>query len=313
MVLRGCSQICFQSNELTGLFFLAAVLVASPLAAVYFLIAATVAPGARMLLGERGPVLATGITGLNPCLIALSLPVFFETGWGNVGMWVVLIVCVLAAVLLVWIFVKILPFPFLALPFVLLFWTLYTLSPSIDAVQPADLSGSSEMSSFHPLVAVLQSLGQTLFSLSPWSGLLFITGVFLSNWRHGVVALMGASMATLTSYYYGHADVTAVNLGLLGFNGVLAAVGIYVLCGEDLRLAILGAVTAAILTPAMADLGAVVEAGLQAACMPFLLATWLVLGLGRIDETWFAQRRPSNKPREKIRVPGQGNSNKETE
>ena len=28
LVLRGCSQLCFQSNELTGLFFLAAVLVA---------------------------------------------------------------------------------------------------------------------------------------------------------------------------------------------------------------------------------------------------------------------------------------------
>ncbi len=31
LVLRGVSQMCFQSNELTGLFFLAAVLAASPL------------------------------------------------------------------------------------------------------------------------------------------------------------------------------------------------------------------------------------------------------------------------------------------
>ncbi len=51
--LRGCSQLCFQTNELTGLFFLAAVLVASPISAVYMLVAAVLPPGGRMLLGDR--------------------------------------------------------------------------------------------------------------------------------------------------------------------------------------------------------------------------------------------------------------------
>jgi hypothetical protein len=81
LVLRGTSQLCFQSNELTGLFFLPAVPVASPIAFAYLLAAAIIAPGARMLLGEKRPVLATGLPGLNPCLIALSLPAFFQTGW----------------------------------------------------------------------------------------------------------------------------------------------------------------------------------------------------------------------------------------
>ena len=87
LVLRGCSQLCFQANELTGVFFLAAVLIASPIAFAYLLVAGIMAPAGRMLLGERGPVLATGLPGLNPCLIALSLPVFFHTDWTNVGMW----------------------------------------------------------------------------------------------------------------------------------------------------------------------------------------------------------------------------------
>ena len=87
MALRGCSQMCFQSNELTGLLFLAAVLLASPIACAYMLVAAFMAPGGRMLLGERGPVLSKGLPGLNPCLIALSLPAFFHTGWTDVGMW----------------------------------------------------------------------------------------------------------------------------------------------------------------------------------------------------------------------------------
>ena len=53
LVLRGCSQLCFQSNELTGLLFLAAVLVASPISAAYLLVAGIMAPAGRMLLGER--------------------------------------------------------------------------------------------------------------------------------------------------------------------------------------------------------------------------------------------------------------------
>ncbi|MDA4845887.1 urea transporter [Hoeflea poritis] len=80
LVLRGCSQLCFQSNELTGLFFLAAVLVASPIAAAYMLAAAIIAPSARMLLGDRGAGLETGLPGLNPSLIAVSLPASLAIG-----------------------------------------------------------------------------------------------------------------------------------------------------------------------------------------------------------------------------------------
>ena len=50
---------------------------------------------------------------------------------------------------------------------------------------------------FHPLKAWLLSLGQAIFSPTIWSGLLFAAGVFLSNWRHGVVAVIG----TLVSHY----------------------------------------------------------------------------------------------------------------
>lgn len=201
LVLRGCSQLCFQSNELTGLFFLAAVLVASPIAASYLLVGAVLAPAGRMLMGQRGPALASGLPGLNPCLIALSLPAFFHTGWTDAGMWVVLLVCVAAAVALVRVLVWMLPFPVLVLPFLIIFWTLYALAPRIGVLERISydaLPGTT----FHPVVAVLYSLGQALFSPSIASGLLFLTGLVLSNWRHGVVALLGAAIGTTVSYYY---------------------------------------------------------------------------------------------------------------
>ena len=280
LVLRGFSQLCFQTNELTGLFFLAAVFVASPIAAAYLLVAGVLAPVGRMALGEPKEVIETGLPGLNPSLIAISLPTFFHTGWSDVGMWVVLVASIAATVVLVQVCLALLPFPISALPFLITFWVLYALAPYVDVLRPiTDSSFSAD--AFHPLQAVLFSLGQALFSPTLGSGLLFAAGVLLSNWRHGLVAIIGAIIGTAVSYYYRDVDPASVNFGLYGFNGVLTAVSVFVVCGGKLRLAILGAILATILMPAIADLG------VQTLSAPFVLTTWLMLALGWIETKWF--------------------------
>lgn len=280
LVLRGCSQLCFQTNELTGLFFLAAILVASPITAAYMLVAGIIAPGARMLLGHRGAILSTGLPGLNPSLIAISLPAFYETGWTDFGMWGVLLVCVVLAVVLVRVFLILLPFPILVLPFLLIFWGLWALEPYLGVLQPAAFS-LDKTATFHPLASIVLGLGEALFSPTLLSGVLFFCGVLLSNPRHAVIALMGAAIGTLVSYYYRDVDPASVDTGLYGFNGVLAAVSAYVLCGGKLRLAILGALVATILIPAIASLG------VQSLSAPFAFATWLLLILGWAERRWF--------------------------
>lgn len=281
LVLRGCSQLCFQSNELTGLCFLAAALIFSPLAAAYFLVAALIAPGGRMLLGERGQALAAGLPGLNPCLIALSLPVFFDTGWTNVVMWAVLIVCIAVTVVLVRLLVAVLPFPILAFPFLVIFWSVYAAAPYLPFLQRKSLA-VTDTSVFHPVVAVLSSLGEAVFAPGVWSGVLFLTGLLLSNWRHAAVAAIGAAIGTSVSYYYHAVDPAAADLGLYGFNAVLTAVAVFALCGNNLRLAILGALVATIMMPAIAGIG------LQPVSAPLVFTTWLILALGWFDEHWFS-------------------------
>ncbi|MEG6507623.1 urea transporter [Methyloligella sp. 2.7D] len=285
LVLRGCSQLCFQSNELTGLFFLGAVLVASPIGFLYFLVAAVMAPAGRMLMGDRGAVLASGLPGLNPGLVALALPVFFQTDWTDAGMWAVLVISVASAIVLVSLCKAILPFPILALPFLIVLWALIALAPHLDVLQPV-ASLPPEPATFHPVAAVLTSLGQALFAPTVLSGILFAAGVTLSNWRHGVLAVCGAIIGTLVAYYYSDADAGSANLGLYGFNGVLAAVSVFVVCGGKLRLAILGALIATILTPVIAAFG------VQTLSAPFVFTTWLMLGLGWLERRWFDAAEP---------------------
>lgn len=278
--------MCLQSNELTGLIFLAAVLVASPISFAYLLVAAILGPAGRMLLGERGPILATGLPGLNPCLIALSLPAFFLTGWTNVGMWVVLIACIASAVLLVRLCVAILPFPTLALPFLIIFWILWAIEPHVNFLQPSELH-LAPYHTFHPITAVLSSFGGTVFSTSMWTGLLLLIGLLLSDWRHGLIGFFGAVIGTMVAYYYSHATPESANLGLYGFNGVLTAVSVFAFCGGRLRLSILGALLATIFTPAIAAFG------VQTLSAPFVFTTWLMLALGWIEDNWFRVPQPA--------------------
>src|SRR6516165_5606672 len=281
LVLRGCSQLCFQTNELTGLFFLTAVLIASPIAAAYMLVAAIIAPGGRMLLGQKGRVLETGLPGLNPCLIALSLPAFFHTAWTDVAMWVVLVVAVASTIVLTRLAVAFLPFPILVVPFLITFWALAALAPKLGVLQPI-VFGPAEHTALQPFKAVLSGLGEAIFCANIWSGLLFLVGVLLSDWRHGLLAFAGAVIGTVVSYYHrAVVDPASINLGLYGFNGVLTAVSVFVFCGGKLRLAILGAILATMLMPAIVDFGVI------ALSWPFVLTTWLMLGLGWVEDNWF--------------------------
>lgn len=290
LVLRGTSQMCFQSNELTGVFFLLAVLVASPISAAYLLVAGIMAPAGRMLLGDRGVILSSGLPGLNPGLIALAIPAFFETGWTNLGMWAVLVVAVAITIALVRVCITVLPFPTLALPFLIVFWALHALAPQMDVIQPLSFASTAD-AIFRPVMAVLLSLGQALFSPTVLSGVLFATGVLLSSWRHGVMAVCGAIIGTAVAYYYGDVDPGSADLGLYGFNGVLTAVAVFVTCGGKLRLSILGALIATMMIPAIAGLG------LQTLSAPFVFTTWLMLGLGWIEYRWFdVEAEPAPKP-----------------
>jgi urea transporter len=267
---------------------LAAVAVATPIAAAYLLVAGILAPGVRYVLGERGAVFATGLTGLSPSLMAISLPAFFETGWADLRMWGVLVIAVAVTAAVTHVLVRLFPFPILALPFLLVFWVLYALQPRLPDLDPGGPSHTAS-TTFEPVTAILDSLGEAAFSPTPWSGLLLLAGVLLGDWRHGVMAACGALTGTLVAYYYASASTGGLDSGLYGFNGVLTAVAVFALCGGRLRLAILGAIIATIITPAISDLGVV------ALSAPFVVTTWIILALGWLEDRFqpISEREPA--------------------
>jgi urea transporter len=73
--------------------------------------------------------------------------------------------------------------------------------------------------------ACLRGIGQVFFCNSPLSGLLFLAAVVLENRFMCLCAVVGAFGSTLTAYAFGF-DRAAVSAGLLGYNGVLASMGV---------------------------------------------------------------------------------------
>jgi urea transporter len=127
------------------------------------------------------------------------------------------------------------------------------------------------------LNATIGALGATLFASSTIVGLLFLAGVLISNWRHAVVALMGAALAASLAAHVG-AKGTAINSGFVGFNAVLGAMATYALVAPDLRLAAMAAVFA---TWIFSYVGRNMPA--PALASGFVLTVWLIILLGWLN------------------------------
>ena len=97
------------------------------------------------------------------------------------------------------------------------------------------------------------------------------------------------------AFYYHNVDPALVDQGLYGFNGVLAAVAAYVICGSKLRLAILGALLATMFIPVISSFG------VPSLSAPFVVATWVLLILGWLERIWFdPPDQPAAPPRSPI-------------
>jgi urea transporter len=275
LTLRGCSQCCFQTNEVTGVIFLLAVLTYSWEQFLLMLMGALIATAVALVLRADRFLVELGVYGFNACLMALALGNFFDKE-PLVYVWA----AVLSAVVTVFtfFFVKVFSFPVLAAPFIVTFWVFWPLAEDLGLTK-LQFPPFIDADVFY-LRAGFSALGAALFAGTVLAGLLFFLGVMISNWRHAVLAL-GAAFLAHTIALWWEVPGEQINSGLAGFNAVLAAVAIYAFCGSDIRLALLGAIFASAVLPLFGKLDLIsLAAG-------FVLTTWLVMLLGWVQARWF--------------------------
>jgi urea transporter len=281
--LRGFSQCAFQCNELTGVFFIAAVFVHSWRMGVYYIIGVILGTLTARLLGGDRTLAGLGLFGFNSGLIGLALGNFFVA---DTALWIAvpILACVVGAVTVA--LARWLPFPFLAAPFIAVFWAIWPMRSSVG-LTAIDL-GAFGHSHVNYFLAILNGAGSALFCITTLSGVLFLLGILVANWRHSVVAAMGALVAALLAYHWAPGD--AVNSGFAGFNAVLAAVATYELVAADLRLALLASVVSTWIFAFMN-----VNWPSPALASGFVITVWVIIFLGWLNPR-FNAAAPAGEP-----------------
>jgi urea transporter len=123
---------------------------------------------------------------------------------------------------------------------------------------------------------VLAGEAEVMFGANSLTGALFVAGVALSNWRHGLLLFLGSLVGTLAAIYHSDPDDT-VAIGIYGYNSALASVAVY-LWRKSLLNPILAALVAVPLTEFFPS-----TLGIPALTAPFVAASWIVLAIGSLE------------------------------
>jgi urea transporter len=207
-------------------------------------------------------VLKAGIYGINPAVIGIATLFFFPLGL--VSIFLLVVGCIVAA-LLTEALRRYVPFMTYATPFLLTFWPIYFLGPALGAARLEH--GEPVTASF--VEAVARGIGQVLFQGCIWTALMFLAGIAVNNWRHVPWAVVASLLGMLVGIYHHDSSAEVAELGLYGYNAVLAALAL-VVWRPSVIPPLLGIVLSVPLTENFPLLG------LPALTAPFVLSTWLV-------------------------------------
>jgi len=290
-VFRGIGQVFFQENALTGALFALGIALSSPLMALGAVVGAVIGTATAWVLKFDRSELHAGIYGFNATLVGIATLFFFRPGAASISL---LIVGCVVATLVTWLARRYVPFPTYTAPFIVTTWAVFFLGLALGA---ARVEPGGPLEGVGPVRAVAHGVSQVMFQASVWTGLLFLIGIALNDWKHASWVLVGSIVGMLLGSYHANAAAGTldpeslvargllenVGLGLYGYNATLTAVALF-LWRRSVIPPLLGIMLSVLLTDLFPLLG------LPALTAPFVLATWLVLAFGWLDGRLFREQ-----------------------
>ncbi|MDI3324876.1 urea transporter [Pontibacterium granulatum] len=271
-LLHGCSQIFLQRSALVGAATLMGVLFGSVpmfIGGLIGLVTGTLA--ATVFRCDRADI-DEGLYGYNPMLVGTGLFYFFDVSPELVG------VTVVAAGLSTWLLHVLLNrhVPALTLPFVTVTLTAIEV---INTFGLADPNPSSFITAgdLNPHTSFFLSFGQVMFQDSVLAGVIFFAALLAHKPIAALFAALGVLFSVVIALFVGISE-TQVNTGLFGFSAILCCLAF----AEHSWHAVINAVIAASLATLCTVLAH--AAGAVVLTLPFIVSTWLVMGVGRCWE-----------------------------
>lgn len=291
-VARGVGQVMFQDNYWTGQLFLCGIFWGAyseglgivAWGALIGVLVSTITGYILKLPDEHG---SNGLWGFNGILVGCAFPTFLAN---TVWMWLGLIICAVMSTFVRSGLNKIMGrwnISSLTFPFVLCTWV-FLLSARLLEGFPAANMGTPEFAhgdhsflslAFGDLVLYwLRGISQ-VFLINSWvTGIFFLAGLAVSNWRAAMWAAIGSALALFIAIIWKGPGQDIAN-GLYGFSAVLTGIALgSTFCNDSWRSAIwalLGIIVTVFVQAAMNAFFA--PMGLPTLTGPFCVATWMFL------------------------------------
>lgn len=293
VTLRGCAQVMFQNNPLTGFIFFIAIFVAAygenNSAIAYGCLLGTITATLTGLTLPDRISWRAGLYSYNGCLVGVALPSFLIM---SPLVWVCVIlgsvVSVIATVCIADI-LKTWKIAALTAPFVLITWVILLSSYMFPALQgealpEPKLAMVENNDMFHSLSdptlfsALFHGISQVFLMKSVIAGSLFILGLTISSRWAAAFALLGSLLAMSTAMVL-RTETDSIIDGLYSFSAVLTAIALGSAFNKpSLRIiayTLTGIIFTVLMQGAMNVL--VLPIGIPTLTMPFVLASWLFL------------------------------------
>ncbi len=196
ITLRGCAQVMFQNNPLTGLFFFAAIFTGAysegiPAVGWGCLLGTVVSTLTAYVSKMDVTSLRAGLYGYNGCLVGVALPTFLDN---TPFMWAAIvlgsIVAVIATISLTD-FLKNWKVAALTAPFVLVTWTILLASYSFFGIKGVSLPGPALPDQYVAPIAgipysdlipdIFRGVSEVFLLSSITVGILFVIGLAVSS------------------------------------------------------------------------------------------------------------------------------------
>jgi urea transporter len=265
-IFRGMGQVMFQNNVYSGILFFAGIFYNSWILGLAALFGTVISTVTAMILKYPEEDIQNGLYGFNGALTGIAMLFYF--GFNPVTI-VALIIGAVCSSLLMHGVKKLIP-PFTA-PFVVVTWVLIILllfvfhSKLITGVE----SPSERLSI---LAATTNGFGQVMFQKNMITGLFFLLAILINSRLFALYSLYASLLGLLLGWLLS-VPLTALNGGLMGYNGILCAIALAGTKRGNFKWVSLAVILSVLLNIGFNKMGMI------ALTAPFVLSTWIVLAV----------------------------------
>ena len=263
----------FQNNALSGLLMLIGIFLNSWQMGILALSGNIISTLTAHFSGYGRDDIKNGLYGFNGTLVGIAVGVFMELSLGS------LLLMVVAACISTWI-ARLLnlqrSLPGFTAPFILSVWMLLGfcswIMPDILLVSDTVTDATQGINYFQTFSF---GIGQVMFQGNIWTGLLFLVGILVNSQTAAFYTVIGALFPIPLAILLG-IDAETLNMGLMGYNGVLCAIAL----GDRTLKSLVWDSCSVLLSTLLQIIGMNLE--ITTLTAPFVVSVWIIMGIQKL-------------------------------